>query len=64
MDNRIVYSLNAYTYTMLRVGNLDKSIDFYVNRLGMTLLRRKDYPHGKFSFFSGTVQRKAMWLLN
>ena len=34
---------------MLRVGDLDKSIDFYVNRLGMNLLRRKDYPHGKFT---------------
>ena len=34
---------------MLRVGNLDKSIDFYVNRLGMNLLRKKDYPHGKFT---------------
>ena len=36
-------------HTMLRVGDLDKSIDFYVNRLGMTLLRKKDYPHGKFT---------------
>ena len=34
---------------MLRVGDLDKSIDFYVNRLGMNLLRKKDYPHGKFT---------------
>tara|TARA_Y100000991_G_C21714652_1_gene239479 strand:- start:82 stop:447 length:366 start_codon:yes stop_codon:yes gene_type:complete len=34
---------------MLRVGDLDKSIDFYVNRLGMNLLRRKDYPHGEFT---------------
>ena len=36
-------------HTMLRVGDLDKSIDFYVNRLGMSLIRRKDYPHGKFT---------------
>ena len=36
-------------HTMLRVGDLDKSIDFYVNRLGMNLLRKKDYPHGKFT---------------
>jgi len=34
---------------MLRVGDLDKSIDFYVNRLGMQLIRKKDYPHGKFT---------------
>ena len=36
-------------HTMLRVGDLDKSIDFYVNRLGMRLIRRKDYPHGEFT---------------
>jgi lactoylglutathione lyase len=34
---------------MLRVGNLDKSIDFYTRVLGMKLLRRKDYPDGKFT---------------
>ena len=36
-------------HTMLRVVDLDKSIDFYVKRLGMNLIRRKDYPHGKFT---------------
>ena len=36
-------------HTMLRVSDLDKSIDFYVNRLGMNLIRRKDYPHGEFT---------------
>jgi len=36
-------------HTMLRVGDLDKSIDFYTNVLGMKLLRRKDYPDGKFT---------------
>ena len=36
-------------HTMLRVGDLDKSIDFYINVLGMKLLRRKDYPEGKFT---------------
>jgi lactoylglutathione lyase len=34
---------------MLRVGDLDRSISFYCNVLGMTLLRRKDYPDGKFT---------------
>ena len=34
---------------MLRVGDLDRSIDFYTNVLGMQLLRRKDYPGGKFT---------------
>jgi lactoylglutathione lyase len=36
-------------YTMLRVGDLDKSIAFYVEVLGMSLLRKKDYPKGKFT---------------
>jgi lactoylglutathione lyase len=34
---------------MLRVGNLDESLEFYCNILGMKLLRRKDYPEGKFT---------------
>ncbi len=36
-------------HTMLRVGDLDRSIDFYTNVLGMRELRRKDYPDGKFT---------------
>jgi lactoylglutathione lyase len=36
-------------HTMIRVGDLDRSIDFYTNVLGMRLLRRKDYPEGKFT---------------
>jgi lactoylglutathione lyase len=36
-------------HTMIRVGDLDKSIDFYTNIFGMQLLRRKDYPDGKFT---------------
>lgn len=36
-------------HTMLRVGDLDKSVDFYTRVLGMTLLRRNDYPEGKFT---------------
>lgn len=36
-------------HTMLRVGDLDKSIAFYTNVLGMKLLRCKDYPEGKFT---------------
>jgi lactoylglutathione lyase len=34
---------------MLRVGDLDKSIGFYSDVLDMKLLRRKDYPDGKFT---------------
>lgn len=36
-------------HTMLRVGNLDKSIKFYTEIMGMQLLRQKDYPDGKFT---------------
>lgn len=36
-------------HTMLRVGDLDRSIKFYTEVLGMKLLRRKDYPDGEFT---------------
>jgi lactoylglutathione lyase len=36
-------------HTMLRVGDLERSIDFYTQVLGMRLLRRKEYPEGKFT---------------
>lgn len=36
-------------HTMLRVGNLDRSIAFYTDVLGMKVLRRNDYPEGKFT---------------
>lgn len=36
-------------HTMLRVGDLQRSIDFYSNVLGMKLLRKSDYPDGKFT---------------
>jgi len=36
-------------HTMLRVGNLEKSIAFYRDVLGMELLRRKDFPDGRFT---------------
>jgi len=36
-------------HTMLRVGNLEESLTFYTEVLGMKLLRRKDYPDGKFT---------------
>ena len=36
-------------HTMLRVVDLNKSIEFYTDILGMRLLRKKDYPEGKFT---------------
>jgi lactoylglutathione lyase len=36
-------------HTMIRVGDLERSLDFYSNVLGMKILRRKDYPNGRFT---------------
>src|SRR5256885_10725744 len=36
-------------HTMLRVGDLERSLAFYRDVLGMRLLRRKDYPDGRFT---------------
>jgi lactoylglutathione lyase len=36
-------------HTMLRVRDLDASLNFYTSLLGMKLLRRRDYPTGKFT---------------
>ncbi|KPK56419.1 MAG: glyoxalase I [Thiotrichales bacterium SG8_50] len=46
-------------HTMLRVGDLDRSIQFYTEVLGMKLLRRKDYPKGEFTLaFVGYGEEK------
>lgn len=36
-------------HTMIRVGDLDRSLKFYTGVLGMKLLRQRDYPDGKFT---------------
>ena len=36
-------------HTMLRVGDLERSLSFYTGPLGMKLLRRRDFPGGKFT---------------
>jgi len=36
-------------HTMLRVGDLERSLAFYTDVLGMKLLRRRDYPEGRFT---------------
>lgn len=38
-----------FLHTMIRVGNLEKSIAFYTDVMGMKLLRQKEYPDGKFT---------------
>ncbi|MDQ6988140.1 MAG: lactoylglutathione lyase [Mariprofundaceae bacterium] len=44
-------------HTMLRIGDLEKSLNFYTEIMGMHLLRRKDYPGGRFTLaFVGYCQ--------
>jgi lactoylglutathione lyase len=38
-----------FLHTMIRVNNLDETVKFYCESLGMKLLRRKDYPGGEFT---------------
>jgi lactoylglutathione lyase len=38
-----------YLHTMVRVSDLDASIDFYCNKLGLIELHRKDFPQGRFT---------------
>lgn len=38
-----------FLHTMIRVKDLEKSLDFYTRHLGMKVLRRKDYPSGEFT---------------
>ena len=42
-----------YLHTMLRVTDLDASLRFYCDYLGLQEIRRNDYPQGKFTGFSG-----------
>jgi lactoylglutathione lyase len=51
-------------HTMLRVGDLERSIEFYTNVMGMKLLRRKDYPKGEFTLaFVGYGDEEANTVL-
>jgi lactoylglutathione lyase len=40
---------SRFLHTMIRVKDLDKSLQFYTEQLGMKLLRKRDYPTGKFT---------------
>jgi lactoylglutathione lyase len=41
--------MSRFMHTMLRVGDLQRSIDFYTRQLGMRELRRRDVPDGKYT---------------
>lgn len=38
-----------YLHTMVRVSDLEASLDFYCNKLGLIEVKRKDYPEGRFT---------------
>jgi lactoylglutathione lyase len=47
-------------HTMIRVGDLDRAISFYCDVMGMRLLRRQDYPDGRFTLaFVGFGEESA-----
>ena len=49
-----------FLHTMIRVGNIDRSVKFYSDLLGMTELRRRDVPDGKYTLvFLGYGQGNA-----
>jgi len=49
MDDAKAMVKGRLLHTMIRVRDLDRSIDFYTRLLGMKLQRRKDYPSGEFT---------------
>jgi lactoylglutathione lyase len=40
-----------YLHTMVRISDVDKSLDFYCNKLGLKEVRRTEYPQGRFTLF-------------
>ncbi|MES2641894.1 MAG: lactoylglutathione lyase [Myxococcota bacterium] len=49
-----------FLHTMIRVRDLDRSLDFYTRLLGMRLLRKSDYPGGRFTLaFVGYEEESA-----
>ena len=41
--------MGSYLHTMLRVGDLQRSVDFYSKAFGMNEIRRRDVPDGKYT---------------
>ena len=53
-----------YLHTMIRVKDLDKSMDFYTRLLGMKELRKKDFPSGEFTLaFVGYGEETAQTVI-
>tara|TARA_B100001123_G_C15154379_1_gene964844 strand:+ start:60 stop:482 length:423 start_codon:yes stop_codon:yes gene_type:complete len=49
MSKKKLFSGFRLAHTMIRVQNLEKSLTFYCDTLGMTILRKTDYPEGRFT---------------
>ena len=49
-----------FLHTMIRVTNIEESLDFFCNKLGLVEIRRKDVPEGKFTliFLAATEDEK------
>ena len=43
-----------FLHTMIRVGELERSVRFYTEQLGMKLIRKNDYPGGRFTLAATT----------
>lgn len=49
-----------FLHTMIRVNDLEQSLDFYINKLGLVEIRRHDVPEGKFTLiFLATAKGEA-----
>lgn len=49
-----------FLHTMVRIHDLDQSLDFYINKLGLVEIRRHDVPEGKFTLiFLATAKGEA-----
>ena len=53
-----------YLHTMIRVQNLERALDFFINKLGMTEVRRKEVPEGEFTliFLAATEDEPTLEL--
>ncbi len=51
--------MSRYLHTMLRVGDLDRSIAFYSKAFGMKELRRRDVPDGKYTLGLRRLRRRG-----
>jgi lactoylglutathione lyase len=56
--------MGSFLHTMLRVGNLQRSVDFYSKAFGMNEIRRRDVPDGKYTLaFVGYGQEESNTLI-